>query len=85
MTVKGECLLCVTLQCGPEMEGLIEPVAAGPVYRLLGKKDLGVTQLPPLDTPVTSGDLGWVYHTGGHTVSVADWTAFLDFLGKYFG
>jgi hypothetical protein len=59
-------------------------VAAGPVYRLLGKKDLGVTQLPPLDTPVTSGDLGWVYHTGGHTVSVADWTAFLDFLGKYF-
>jgi (4-O-methyl)-D-glucuronate---lignin esterase len=59
-------------------------VAAGPVYRLLGKNDLGVTQLPPLDTPVTSGDLGWLYHTGGHTVSVADWTAFLDFLGKYF-
>jgi hypothetical protein len=59
-------------------------VAAGPVYRLLGKKDLGVTQLPPLDTPVTGGDLGWLYHTGGHAVSVADWTAFLDFLGKYF-
>ena len=29
-------------------------VAAGPVYRLLGKKDLGVTELPPLDTPLTS-------------------------------
>ena len=28
-------------------------VAAGPVYRLLGGKDLGVTELPPLDTPVT--------------------------------
>jgi (4-O-methyl)-D-glucuronate---lignin esterase len=59
-------------------------VAAGPVYRLLGKKDLGVTQLPPLDTPIITGDLGWVYHTGGHTVSAADWTAFLSFLGKYF-
>jgi hypothetical protein len=59
-------------------------VAAGPVYRLLGRKDLGVTELPPLDTPVTSGDLGWNYHTGGHTATPADWKAFLEFLGKYF-
>ena len=58
--------------------------AAGPVYRLLGKKDLGVIELPPLDTPVITGELGWVYHTGGHTVSAPDWTAFLNFLGKYF-
>ena len=27
-------------------------VAAGPVYRLLGRKDLGTTELPPLDTPL---------------------------------
>jgi hypothetical protein len=59
-------------------------VAAGPVYRLLGRKDLGVTTLPPLDTPVTEGDLGWHYHTGGHTATPADWQAFLAFLGKYF-
>ena len=59
-------------------------VAAGPVYRLLGKKDLGMTALPPLDTPITNGDLGWHYHTGGHTVTAADWNAFLTFLGKYF-
>jgi hypothetical protein len=59
-------------------------VAAGPVYRLLGKKDLGATELPPLDTPLTVGDLGWHYHTGGHTATPADWKAFLDFLGKYF-
>jgi hypothetical protein len=59
-------------------------VAAGPVYRLLGRKDLGVTTLPPLDTPVTSGDLGWHYHTGGHTATPADWKAFLEFVGKYF-
>jgi hypothetical protein len=59
-------------------------VAAGPVYRLLGARDLGVTQLPGLDVPVTSGDLGWHYHTGGHAATPADWKAFLEFLGKYF-
>ena len=59
-------------------------VAAGPVYRLLGKKDLGVTELPPLDTPVITGDIGWHYHTGGHTATPADWKAFLEFLAKYF-
>jgi hypothetical protein len=59
-------------------------VAAGPVYRLLGRNDLGVTQLPPLDAPVIGGDLGWHYHTGGHVATPADWSAFLQFLGKYF-
>ena len=57
---------------------------AGPVYKLLGRTDLGVIQgPPPLDTPVTKGDLGWHYHTGGHAATPADWTAFLDFAGKY--
>jgi hypothetical protein len=59
-------------------------VAAGPVYRLLGKKDLGVTELPPLDKVVTDGDLGWVYHTGGHVATLSDWRAFLDFAGRHF-
>ena len=59
-------------------------VAAGPVYRLLGKQDLGVTTLPPLDHPVIDGDLGFHYHTGGHAATQADWTAFLQFLAKYF-
>lgn len=59
-------------------------VAAGPVYKLLGKNDLGTTELPPLDTPLTKGDIGWHYHTGGHAATAADWKAFLDFVGKYF-
>ena len=59
-------------------------VAAGPVYRMLGRNDLGVTTLPPLDSAVTTGDLGWRYHTGGHAATQADWSAFLQFLGKYF-
>jgi len=59
-------------------------VAAGPVYTLLGRKGLGVTALPPLDTPITAGDIGWHYHTGGHLATPADWSAFLTFLDKYF-
>jgi hypothetical protein len=59
-------------------------VAAGPVYRLLGKKDLGTTDLPPLDTPQISGDLGWYYHKGPHAATPEDWKVFLQFLDKYF-
>jgi hypothetical protein len=59
-------------------------VAAGPVYRLLGRKDLGTTGLAPLDTPLVTGDIGWHYHTGGHAATAADWKGFLDFVAKYF-
>lgn len=59
-------------------------VNAGPVYRLLGKSDLGVSSPPPpLDTPVIKGDLGWHYHTGGHAATPEDWKAFLAFAEKY--
>ncbi|HTY87579.1 MAG TPA: hypothetical protein VMB80_08955 [Candidatus Acidoferrum sp.] len=58
-------------------------VAAGPVYRLLGKKDLGTTEGPPVDTPLITGDLGFLYHTGEHATTPADWTAFLDFADKH--
>jgi hypothetical protein len=58
-------------------------VAAGSVYRLLGRKDLGTDRLPPLDTPVTTGELGFHYHTGGHTITASDWAAFLEFAGRY--
>jgi hypothetical protein len=52
-------------------------VAAGPVYKLVGRKDLGTAELPPLDKALTDGDLGWLYHTGGHIATTADWQAFL--------
>ena len=42
-------------------------VGAGPVYRLLGKKDIGTTEFPPIDTPVIDGDIGFRQHTAGHT------------------
>jgi len=59
-------------------------VAAGPVYRLLGKKDLGTTELPAMDRPIIDGDMGWNYHSEGHLATPADWQAFLIFLDKYF-
>ena len=59
-------------------------VAAGPVYRLLGGKGLGVNELPPLDAPATDGDLAFHYHSGGHMAVPADWRAFLDFAERHF-
>jgi len=58
-------------------------VAAGPVYRLVGAHDLGVTELPAFDHPVISGDLGFLYHTGPHAILPGDWQAFLEFADRY--
>jgi hypothetical protein len=57
-------------------------VAAGPVYRLLGKKDLGTAEFPPIEKALISGDLGFRQHSGGHTPA-PNWPAFLDFAGRY--
>jgi hypothetical protein len=54
-------------------------VAAGPVYRLLGERDLGETEGPPVDKPLITGALGFLYHTGPHAITAADWEAFYDF------
>lgn len=56
--------------------------AAGPVYRLLGRKGLGTTEFPPIDTALTSGDLGFRQHTGGHT-DAPTWPTFLGFADRY--
>jgi hypothetical protein len=58
-------------------------VDAGPVYRLLGAKDLGTTDFPPIETALLSGDLAFRQHPYGHTPA-PNWPAFLDFAGKYF-
>ena len=57
-------------------------VAAGPVYRLLGKKDLGTLQPPKIGTALTTGDLAWRQHNGGHTPE-PNWPYFLDFASRY--
>lgn len=57
-------------------------VAAGPVYRLLGGKDLGATTFPEPKTLIASGDLAFRQHAGGHTAG-PNWPFFLDFAARY--
>jgi hypothetical protein len=57
-------------------------VAAGPVYKLLGGKDLGTQVFPPIETALIDGDLGFRQHPGGHTPE-PNWPAFLEFAGHY--
>jgi hypothetical protein len=59
-------------------------LAAGPVYRLLGAKDLGVTEMPAMDRPVVSGSLAYHYHSSGHTVLPADWMLFFEFAERHY-
>ena len=56
--------------------------AAGPVYTLLGKKDLGTTQFPPLGTALIDGDLAFRQHNAGHT-DAPNWPVFLQFASRY--
>ena len=53
-------------------------VAAGPVYKLLGKEDLGSDQMPALNSPVMH-TIGYHYRTGKHEVTAFDWDQFLAF------
>lgn len=57
-------------------------VGAGPVYRLLGKKDLGVTEFPPMETALIDGDIAFRQHSGGHTAG-PNWPYFVTFASRY--
>jgi sialate O-acetylesterase len=57
--------------------------AAGPVYRLLGRRDLGTSTFPPMETALVAGDLAFRQHSGGHT-NGPNWPAFLSFADRYF-
>jgi hypothetical protein len=61
----------------------IAEAAAGPVYQLLGKKDLGTVTFPTLETSLITGDLGFRQHSGGHT-DLPNWPTFITFAAKYF-
>ncbi len=55
---------------------------AQPVYRLLGKKDLGTTEMPAPNVALISGDLAYFDHVGAH-MDMPDWPVFLEFASKY--
>lgn len=74
----------------PQVEGgwvdargmLLAAVNAGPVYELLGKKGLGTTEFPPMETALISGDIAFRQHSGGHTLG-PNWPTFLTFASRY--
>jgi hypothetical protein len=57
-------------------------VGAGPVYRLLGKKDLGAAEYPPIETLIATGDIAFRQHSSGHT-DQPNWPYFIDFASKH--
>jgi peptidoglycan/xylan/chitin deacetylase (PgdA/CDA1 family) len=57
-------------------------VGAGPVYKLLGKKDLGTSYFPPIETALIDGDIAFRQHSGGHTPA-PNWPTFLSFASRY--
>jgi len=57
-------------------------VAAGPVYRLLGKRDLGTDVFPRLETPLINGELAFRQHSSGHTPA-PNWPTFILFANRY--
>ena len=63
-------------------------VAAGPVFRLLGAKDIGVSddyrtaKMPPVNTGLLDGQLAWRQHDGGHTDG-PNWKYFIPWADKF--
>jgi hypothetical protein len=62
-------------------------VAAGAAFRLLGAKDLGVTEdyrtarMPPVNVGLLDGQLAWRQHDGGHTDG-PNWKYFIPWADK---
>jgi hypothetical protein len=63
-------------------------IAAGSVYKLLGAKDLGVSndymkeEMPPMLTDMLNGELAWRQHDGGHT-DAPNYKYFIPWASKF--
>jgi hypothetical protein len=62
----------------------LSAVNAGNVYRLYGKKGLGITQMPPPDQSVMH-DIGYHVRSGKHDVTAFDWDQYLAFADMHWG
>lgn len=56
---------------------------AGPVYRLLGKNDMGAREFPAQETTLTDGEIAFRQHEGGHTTG-PNWPYFIRYASRYF-
>jgi lysophospholipase L1-like esterase len=65
-------------------------IAAQPVFRLLGAKDLGrsddykTEKMPPVNTAIMTGQLSWRQHDGGHTDG-PNWRYFIPWADRMLG
>jgi hypothetical protein len=93
--VHGLIALCaprpVFISCGsPFVEGnwvdskgqFLAGVAAGPVYSLLGKKPLPVSEMPKIGEGLTETDVAFRQHEGGHTIG-PNWPHLLTWAERY--
>src|SRR6185369_2219418 len=55
---------------------------AGPVYRRLGKKEMGTTDFPPIETGLMDGDISFRQRSARHTPGPI-WPVFLTFAERY--
>ena len=60
----------------------LSAVAAGPVYKLLGRKGLETDVMPEVGTPILN-PLGYYEHAGGHGTIPSDFAQYLRFLEQY--
>ncbi|MCX6332750.1 MAG: acetylxylan esterase [Bacteroidia bacterium] len=56
---------------------------ASPVYELLGRKGMGTIEMPPIETSLTTGDVAFRQHSGGHTTG-PNWPYFIQWAKRYF-
>jgi hypothetical protein len=81
--ISGGAIVGPVLDNGADPPGsFMGAVAAGPVYRLLGRKDMGVSTMPPMGTTLIDGDIGFRQHDQGHT-DAPNWPTFLTFASRY--
>jgi hypothetical protein len=79
----------VFIGAGTQGDGWVDPrgmflaaVGAGPVYKLLGRQDMGTTEYPSVETPLIDGEVAFRQHSGGHTPG-PNWPTFLTFASRY--
>jgi hypothetical protein len=59
-------------------------VHAGPIYEMLGQKDLGIHEFPVLGTAVDNGEIAFRQHAGGHSTG-PNWSTWIAWASRYWG
>jgi len=66
----------------PEGE-FLSCVYAQPVYNLFGREGLETEKMPPLNSPINHGQIGYHIRSGKHDLTEYDWRCFMDFADRH--